>query len=178
MHFFCQWMYKFVCLCNIADDCNLQLQEENSLLANGCFRSHDWRVCHQCICGVERDKSFQRSLFLEQLGKVLVSPHMKSRKHLPSTPASVKLLMKMQDHPPDSEEAPGPSTQPPSSKRKCCEVCPRNKDVKSKRHCTNCRKNICIAHTINICQMCMNFSSWYQVPLTVFCLLLVLSLVY
>ncbi|CAM4608293.1 unnamed protein product [Leuciscus chuanchicus] len=108
----------------------------------------------------ERGKCFKRRLFLEQLGKALVSPHMKSRKRLPRTPASVNVLKKIQDPSSDSEEeSPGPSTKPPSSKRKRCEVCPRNKDTKSGRQCTKCNKNICLAHTVNICKMCMDFSS-------------------
>lgn len=119
----------------------------------------------------ERGKCFQRRLFLEQLGKALVSPHMKSRKHLPRKPASVNLLRKMQDPPSDSEEAPGPSIQPPSSKRKRCQVCPRSKDVKSRWHCTctNCKN----------CKILSVLHCAFSLVVCIFCIVVcTLSLVY
>ncbi|CAM4635701.1 unnamed protein product [Leuciscus chuanchicus] len=100
----------------------------------------------------ERGNNFKRRLFLEELGKALVSPHMERRKSLPHAPASVAVLKRKQD----SSNSPGPSTEPPSSKRKRCQVCPLAKDSKTDKQCANCKRAICVAHTVYLCQMCVD----------------------
>lgn len=95
----------------------------------------------------ERGKNFKRRLFLEELGKALVSPHMERRKGLPHAPASVAVLKRKQD----SSNAPGPSSEPPSSKRKRCQVCPRAKDSKTDKQCANCKRAM---HTPYTCARC------------------------
>jgi len=100
----------------------------------------------------ERGKSMKRRLFLEQLGKALVSPQMERRQHVPRTPASAAILKRQQQH---SSNEPGPSTDP-TPKRKRCQVCPRAKDTKTDKQCTNCKRAICAAHTVFLCQMCVD----------------------
>ncbi len=100
----------------------------------------------------ERGKNYKRRLFLGELGKALVSPHMERRQHVPRTPASAAILKRQQD----SSNNPGPSTEPPASKRKRCQVCPRAKDSKTDKQCANCKRAICAAHTVFLCQMCVD----------------------
>ncbi|XP_039537932.1 piggyBac transposable element-derived protein 4-like [Pimephales promelas] len=100
----------------------------------------------------ERGKSIKRRLFLEQLGKALVSPQMERRQRVPRTPASAAILKRQQQH---SSNEPGPSTDP-LQKRKRCQVCPWAKDTKTDKQCTNCKRAICAAHTVFLCQMCVD----------------------
>lgn len=99
----------------------------------------------------ERGKSTQRRIFLEQLGKALVSPLMERRQHLPRAPASASILKRQWD----SSNAPGPSTEP-QPKRTRCQVCPRAKDAKNDKQCVICKRAICAAHTVFLCQKCMD----------------------
>ncbi|XP_067248688.1 piggyBac transposable element-derived protein 4-like [Chanodichthys erythropterus] len=98
----------------------------------------------------ERGKSTQRRIFLEQLGKALVSPLMERRQHLPRAPASASILKRQWD----SSNAPGPSTEP-QPKRTRCQVCPRAKDAKTDKQCVICKRAICAAHTVFFCQKCV-----------------------
>ncbi len=62
----------------------------------------------------------------------------------------------------DSSNNPGPSTEPPASKRKRCQVCPRAKDSKTDKQCANCKRAICAAHTVFLCQMCVDWLLFYH----------------
>lgn len=77
-------------------------------------------ICLMCLpimrlcCGGKlwSSPNFKRSFFLEELGRALVSPYVKSRQYGPRTPASLLLLRKLQE---DDEEAAGPFTAGPST---------------------------------------------------------------
>lgn len=59
----------------------------------------------------ETAPNFKRRYFLQELGRALVSPYVKSRQHVPRTPASLIYMRKMQNE----DEAAGPSTAGPST---------------------------------------------------------------
>jgi len=82
---------------------------------------NDFVVWREVNPSWERGKNFKRRLFLEELGKALVSPHMERRKSMPHAPASAEMVKRKQD----ASDAPGPSTETSSFKRKRCQVCPR-----------------------------------------------------
>ncbi|CAM4571666.1 unnamed protein product [Leuciscus chuanchicus] len=61
-------------------------------------------------------KTFRRRIFLEELGKALVSPQIERRKSVPRGAASLRMLNQIRQ--PSSENIPGTSTATPSTKRK------------------------------------------------------------
>lgn len=58
--------------------------------------------------------NYKRRYFLEELGRALVSPYVKSRQYGPRTQASLLYMRKLQD---EDEEAAGPSTAGPPTAR-------------------------------------------------------------
>ncbi|KAF3833113.1 hypothetical protein F7725_026778 [Dissostichus mawsoni] len=87
-------------------------------------------------------KCNKRRLFMEEVGRQLVIPHIQRRKVLPRTPAAASLVMEVQQfcssstsaaansHPAPARQAPPPD---PSPKRSRCIFCPRQIDVKTKK---------------------------------------------
>ncbi|XDV11586.1 hypothetical protein PO909_000484 [Leuciscus waleckii] len=61
-------------------------------------------------------KNFRRRIFLEELGKALVSPQIQRRKSVPRGAASLRMLNQIRQ--PSSENIPGTSTATPPTKRK------------------------------------------------------------
>ncbi|XP_053356860.1 ribonuclease inhibitor-like [Clarias gariepinus] len=95
--------------------------------------------------GWNGEKTFKRRLFLEELGKSLVSPFIERREQLSRTEASVRLVRELQPTPtPSSSDKnhEGDSRR----KRKRCQSCPANKDRKSntckKINATHARNSI------------------------------------
>ncbi|XP_033960769.1 piggyBac transposable element-derived protein 4-like [Pseudochaenichthys georgianus] len=104
----------------------------------------------------------RRRIFLEELGKALVTPHMQRRQHMPRNPASVAILRKMVATPaatparPTQPQSAVPEIAPCASKRKRCEVCGPSKDSKTQTTCSNCNKYICAIHTKKFCTSCVS----------------------
>ncbi|XP_067088064.1 piggyBac transposable element-derived protein 4-like [Osmerus mordax] len=107
-----------------------------------------------------RSKLQRRRLFLEELGKALVTPQIQRRQHVPRTPASAAIMRRIQ-----VENASAPSTrptEPPSAepevsvnKKKRCEVCGPKMDRKTQYTCIKCKKYICNTHTVKLCPSCV-----------------------
>ncbi|KAI4811279.1 hypothetical protein KUCAC02_014192 [Chaenocephalus aceratus] len=114
----------------------------------------------------EEGKCNKRRLFMEELGRQLVIPHIQRRKVLPRTPAAASLVMEVQQFCSSSTSAaatrhparPAPARQAPppdpSPKRSRCKFCPRQIDVKTKKICQRCNAYICKDHTIVTCPAC------------------------
>jgi hypothetical protein len=103
------------------------------------------------------DKRNKRVLFLEQLGKALITPHIQRRERLPLTAASAALVKAVQwaESSPDLVlihlrlqlgQARGGDANTPK------------KDCKSNTTCCTCEKYICkvYAHTLAYCPTCAN----------------------
>ncbi|XP_049323545.1 piggyBac transposable element-derived protein 4-like [Astyanax mexicanus] len=107
--------------------------------------------------GWNGEKPFKRRLFLEELGKSLVSPYIERRKRLPRTEASVRLVKGLQPTLTSSSCDTNQGGDSRSSKRKRCQSCPANKDRKSNTTCHTCKKFICAEHTVTIkyCDSCI-----------------------
>ena len=74
------------------------------------------------------DKRNKRMVFLEQLGKALVNPHIQRREHLPRTAASAALVKAVQG----AESCPDPpEAAAGAGKRRRCHVYPPKKDCKT-----------------------------------------------
>ncbi|XP_034071875.1 piggyBac transposable element-derived protein 4-like [Gymnodraco acuticeps] len=115
-----------------------------------------------------QEKCNKRRLFMEELGRQLVIPHIQRRKVLPRTPAAASLVMEVQQfcssstsaaatrHPAPTRPAPARQAPPPdpSPKRSRCKFCPRQFDVKTKKMCQRCNAYICKDHTIVTCPAC------------------------
>ena len=100
------------------------------------------------------DKRNKRRVFLEQLGKVLVTPHIQIRERLPRTAASAALVKAVQG----AESCPDPpEAAAGTDKRRRCQFCPP-KDHKTNSMCCPCEKYICKvhAHTLAYCATCVN----------------------
>ena len=71
----------------------------------------------------------KRRVFLEHLGKALVTPHIQRRERLPRTEASAALVKAVQG----AESCPDPpEAAAGSGKRRRCQFCPPKKDCKNK----------------------------------------------
>ncbi|XP_020483419.2 piggyBac transposable element-derived protein 4-like isoform X1 [Labrus bergylta] len=98
-------------------------------------------------------KTCKRRLFLEELGKSLVTPQMARRQVLPRAPvasAVVEALQHRQEEPVD-EQAP---VEPGEKKRKQCDFCKAHKRKRVYNTCYRCEKQICKEHSAMICLSC------------------------
>ncbi|XP_029697657.1 piggyBac transposable element-derived protein 4-like [Takifugu rubripes] len=99
----------------------------------------------------------KRRLFLEQLGKALVTPLIERRKPIPRTEASAAVVKAIQSAgAPDQPEDPATTATSPArpSKRKRCQFCPQKKDCKTHTVCCKCKKYICRSCTLPYCPTC------------------------
>ncbi|KAK3541436.1 hypothetical protein QTP86_025571, partial [Hemibagrus guttatus] len=90
-------------------------------------------------------KCHKRRLFLEELGRELVTP--KQRQDLPRTPASASLVMEVQQGASTSAAAP----PRPSPKRRRCQFC--TNDTKASTKCHKCDAHVCKTHNIVTCHL-------------------------
>lgn len=93
-------------------------------------------------------KCHKRRLFLEELGRELVTPLINRRQVLPRTPASASLVMEVQQGAMTTAAAPPHKAAPPlpSPARKRCRFCVGDK--KTSTTCHKCGVYICKRHCI------------------------------
>lgn len=93
----------------------------------------------------------KRRHFLKSLGLALVSDHLKNRQNLNRLPREMRKRIR---------EFTGASPEEPPAKipnaRKRCQVCPVQRDRKTKHTCRGCDKYICAEHIIPFCSDCVN----------------------
>ncbi|XP_060754181.1 uncharacterized protein LOC132864778 [Neoarius graeffei] len=98
-------------------------------------------------------KLFKRRMFLEELGKALVVPHIEQRKSMPRTPTAAATVREIQDS--ASTSTPVREVSAGSKrKRKRCQICKPAVDVKTSSTCVKCGKFICTKHTVMACPSC------------------------
>ncbi|KAL7406130.1 hypothetical protein ABVT39_013535 [Epinephelus coioides] len=100
-----------------------------------------------------RRKCQKRRLFLEELGRELVTPLISRRQVLPRTPASASLVTQIQQDPQPqlstcAAAPPPPATPPSSSPRRRCRFCELKSDLKTSSRCKKCDAHICKKHAI------------------------------
>uniref|UniRef100_UPI003AB0FFAC piggyBac transposable element-derived protein 4-like n=1 Tax=Centroberyx gerrardi TaxID=166262 RepID=UPI003AB0FFAC len=109
-------------------------------------------------------KTFKRRLFMEELGKMLVSPQMLRRQRLPRTPGAAAMVADLRDSVRASNK---PTTCPrqeplysgdnsdssPSKARRWCEFC-TGKKKKIATTCIKCGKYTCKDHSSSYCSSC------------------------
>ncbi|XP_056155945.1 piggyBac transposable element-derived protein 4-like [Lampris incognitus] len=99
--------------------------------------------------GWNNGKFNDRRLFLQELGRALVNPHIEQRQSVPRTPGSANLVRELQAA---TTSATSTRTEPEDasgSKRKRCQSCPSNKDRKTSTTCHTCKKNTSAKSTLN-----------------------------
>ncbi|XP_048853945.1 piggyBac transposable element-derived protein 4-like isoform X2 [Brienomyrus brachyistius] len=101
----------------------------------------------------------RRRLFLEELGKALVFPHIQRRQNLPRSPAAALIARKIQEAAGEGPHA-GSKLQLPTGvaaggQRKRCKDCPPSKDLKTRFMCITCDKFICLTHAAKMCKDCV-----------------------
>lgn len=108
-------------------------------------------------------KQNKRRVFLEQVGKALVTPLIERRKHVPRTEVSAEVVKAIQSAgAPDQPEDPATTATSPAraSKRKRCQFCPQKKDCKTHTVCCRCKKYICKGCALAYCPTCANRLNW------------------
>ena len=105
-------------------------------------------------------RSNKRRVFLERLGKELVTPLIQRRRHLPRTEASAAVVKALQtttsgDLPEDSGGGDAASSTAAATKRKRCQFCLPRKDCKTQTVCRRCQRYICKNCTLAYCPACM-----------------------
>ncbi|XP_037530523.1 piggyBac transposable element-derived protein 4-like [Nematolebias whitei] len=97
-------------------------------------------------------KLYRRRLFLEELGKALVTPKIQNRVRPARSPAAAAVIAKVQGRASDQ-----PTMDPldtGTKKRKRCQVCPSRDDSKTTTSCVRCKKYICKKHIVTFCPSC------------------------
>ena len=101
-----------------------------------------------------RDKLYRRRVFLEQLGKALVTPLIERQRCLPRTEASAALVKATTSRAAaagvrgkvdngDSDHDAEPTAPRVASRRKRCQLCQKTKDRKTYTVCGACKRYIC-----------------------------------
>lgn len=92
----------------------------------------------------------RRRLFLKDLGKQLMLPHMNKRLEISTLHKSIRdCILKFVNINSLEEQ-----TILKDQARRRCRLCPSSKDRKCDRNCIQCQKPICKDHTIYFCQNC------------------------
>ena len=97
-------------------------------------------------------------VFLQELGRALVTPFIAQRERTPRTEASTAAALR-QLYPggarPKRPSSIAPAAAAPlrASKRKRCQMCPRKKDLKTQTVCSGCKKYICKGCSLVYCNM-------------------------
>lgn len=109
------------------------------------------------VPGWNAGKPFKRRLFLEELGKSLVQPHIEAPQRLPRAQASVSVARELQATPTPASCSRNQAGDYRGNKRKRCQSCPSNKDRKTSTTCHKCKKCICKEHTVTVtyCNSCV-----------------------
>lgn len=94
------------------------------------------------------------SIYLKNLAKELVKPHMYKRAALHSLSFLLSLQIKNYLHLPSRTEAPDPEENQPGSSKPKCSYCPRRKNRTTTTKCVKCSKPICKEHTVTYCVQC------------------------
>ncbi|XP_054883216.1 piggyBac transposable element-derived protein 4-like [Poeciliopsis prolifica] len=97
-------------------------------------------------------KLHRRRLFLEELGKALVTPYIQNRVRPVRSLAAAAIIAKIQGRASDQPTMEAFDTG--AKKRKRCQVCSSQDDSKTSTSCVRCRKYICRKHTVTFCPSC------------------------
>uniref|UniRef100_A0A3P8SVH4 PiggyBac transposable element-derived protein domain-containing protein n=1 Tax=Amphiprion percula TaxID=161767 RepID=A0A3P8SVH4_AMPPE len=102
-----------------------------------------WKAIHP---EWEFSKTYQRRVFLEELGHMLVSPEIARRPCPPRSTAAAAIVSGIQQ--PETELDP----QPTSKMRRRCELCTSRRRTAST--CSSCGKCVCKDHSTVVCTSC------------------------
>ncbi|XP_014853421.1 PREDICTED: piggyBac transposable element-derived protein 3-like [Poecilia mexicana] len=97
-------------------------------------------------------KLYRRRIFLEELGKALVTPKIQNQARPARSPAAAAVIANVQVRASDQ-----PTMDPLdkcAKKRKRCQICPSRDDSKTSTSCVRCKKFICRKHTVTFCPSC------------------------
>ncbi|KAI4796464.1 hypothetical protein KUCAC02_026966 [Chaenocephalus aceratus] len=128
--------------------CHLLLQEENKSLANALFHNlvdishyNAYVLWTSIEPSWQQQKPYRRRLFIEEVGEMLVTPHIKKRGRLPRSSAAATMVSDLQG------AAAGPSLISERKSRRQCHFC---MDRRVCSTCCKCGKLICKDHSLSI----------------------------
>lgn len=104
-----------------------------------------WKAVHP---EWESTKSYQRRVFLEELGHMLVTPAIARRRCAPHSEAAAAIVAGIQQSESESEYDP----QPIDNVRKRCELCVKRR--RTATTCSSCGKSVCKDHSAVVCVSC------------------------
>ncbi|KAI4827270.1 hypothetical protein KUCAC02_030679 [Chaenocephalus aceratus] len=93
----------------------------------------------------QQQKPYRRRRFIEEVGEMLVTPHIKKRGRLPRSSAAATMVSDLQG------AAAGSSLISEQKSRRQCRFC---MDRRVCRTCCKCGKFICKDHSLSICSPC------------------------
>ncbi|KAI4816773.1 hypothetical protein KUCAC02_009084 [Chaenocephalus aceratus] len=93
----------------------------------------------------QQQKPYRRRLFIEEVGEMLVTPHIKKRGRLPRSSAAATMVSDLQG------AAAGPSLISERKSRRQCHFC---MDRRVCSTCCKCGKFICKDHSLSMCSPC------------------------
>lgn len=93
----------------------------------------------------QQRKSYRRRLYIEEVGEMLVTPHIQKRGRLPRSSAAVATVSNLQ------VAAAGPALSSKCKGRRQCHFCKKRKVGNT---CFKCKKFICKDHSLFICRLC------------------------
>ncbi|KAJ8372706.1 hypothetical protein AAFF_G00277750 [Aldrovandia affinis] len=96
--------------------------------------------------GWNNGKLYKRRLFLQELGRALVNPHIEQRQCVPRNPGSANLVREVQAATTPATPTKAKPEDAKGGKRKRCQSCPSNKDRKTSTTCHTCKRYICGEH--------------------------------
>lgn len=102
--------------------------------------------------GWKRNNLHKRRLFIEELGKLLVTPYISSRANKPRTEQAAAIVRSLQ--PQELVRNTGLGTPRHTAKRARCKFCPSTCDNKTNIICCKCNKFICKGHAEYFCPNC------------------------
>ncbi|XP_005997448.1 piggyBac transposable element-derived protein 4-like [Latimeria chalumnae] len=96
-------------------------------------------------------KLYRRRIFLELLGKALVTPLIQRRSRMPRAPTAIALIQNVQT---EGDSASLSVATGLCKKRARCNYCPSSNDNKTNVTCVKCRKYLCKRHMSTFCPTC------------------------
>lgn len=101
--------------------------------------------------GWKKNVLYKRRIFLDELGRLLVSPYIVARKMQPRNEQSAAIVRKIQTGNPSTPSFIGGNR---NCKRSRCKFCPSSCDNKTPMKCSNCNKHVCKTHVRYLCPNC------------------------
>lgn len=111
------------------------------------------------ISNYNNEIKIQRKKFLKQLALSLLKDNLQMRQENPKLPRNIRLNLRQHCDVKETLSTRTGTKRKSQQIQKRCEICPRNKDRKTKYTCYECDRFICMEHIIPACEKCVTNDS-------------------